>query len=78
MVFSRTNFQAKNLAEAMKLPDFLHDLRQRITKFEMRQAFLRKPYLLRKRNHEAHFYTNKNTETIRYSSLQEKLKLSTC
>jgi hypothetical protein len=43
MVFSRTNFQAKNLAEAMKLPDFLHDLRQRITKFEMRQAFLRKP-----------------------------------
>jgi hypothetical protein len=53
-------------------------LRQRITKFEMRQAFLRKPYLLRKRNHEAHFYTNKNTETIRYSSLQEKLKLSTC
>jgi hypothetical protein len=28
----------------MKLPDFLHDLRQRITKFEMRQAFLRKPY----------------------------------
>ena len=44
MVFSRTNFQAKNLAEAMKLADFLHDLRQRITKFEIRQAFLRKPY----------------------------------
>jgi hypothetical protein len=39
-------FQAGHPADATNPADFFHDLLQRITKFEIRQAFLRKPYIL--------------------------------